>query len=95
MPCTRTVNRGSQYAEKNVSKLWDHIMSKPTAGTYIVDISARQKTRHCKGRIARTAQMEVKFGDFKMNSPRNNPNHKMEVLPNIHMHKHDISVNYP
>lgn len=28
----RTVNRGSRYAEKNVSKLWDYIISKRTAG---------------------------------------------------------------
>jgi len=91
----RTVNRGSRYAEKNVSKLWDHIMSKPSAGTYIVDISARQKTRHCKGRMARTAQMEVKFGDFKMNPPRNNPKHKMEVLPNIHMYAIHVLEMHP
>jgi hypothetical protein len=73
----RTVNRGSRYAEKDVSKLWDHIMSKPAAGYYYVDISAKQKTKHCKGRIARTAKMEVKFGEFKMNPPRNNPKHSL------------------
>ncbi len=36
----RTVNRNSRYAEKNIAKLWDHIMSKPTAGSYTVDICA-------------------------------------------------------
>lgn len=82
----RTVNRGSRYAEKDVSKLWDYIISKPTAGTYSIDISARQKTRHCKGRKPRTAQMEVRFGSFKMNPPRNNPKHKMETLADIHMY---------
>ena len=81
----RTVNRGSRYAEKNVSKLWDYIMSKPTVGFYRIDISGREKTKHCKGRTARVAQMEVKFGDFIMNPPRNNPKHKSEVLPNIKM----------
>jgi hypothetical protein len=91
----RTVNRGSRYAEKNVSKLWDHIMSKPTAGFYIIDISARQKTRHCKGRIARAAQMEVTFGDFKMNPPRNNPKHKTEVLPNIQMYAIHVLERHP
>lgn len=82
----RTVNRGSRYAEKDVQKLWAYIRSKPTAGKYPIDISTRQKTRHCKGRKQRTAQMEVKFGRFKMNPPRNNPKHKMEVLPDIHMY---------
>ena len=82
----RTINRSSRYAEKNVEKLWDHILSKPIAGTYAIDISARQKTRHCKGRKSRKAQMEIKFGSFKMNPPRNHPQHKTEALPNIHMY---------
>lgn len=82
----RTVNRNSRYAEKDVSKLWDYIALQPVAGTYTIDVSARQKTRHCKGRKPRTAQMEVKFGSFKMNPPRNNPKHKMEVLPDIQMY---------
>ncbi len=82
----RTINRASRYAEKDVSKLWDHIISKPTIGTYTIDISARQKTRHCRGRKSRKAEMEVKFGSFEMNAPRNHPKHKIEVLPDIHMH---------
>ncbi len=43
----RTVNRASRYAKKDVSKLWDHIISKPTAGTYTIDISARQCSCYC------------------------------------------------
>lgn len=91
----RTVNRGSRYAEKDISKLWDHIMSKPTAGSYILDISAREKTRHCKGRTARAANMEIKFGDFVMNPPRNNPKHKTEVLPNIKMYAIHVLEMHP
>jgi hypothetical protein len=82
----RTVNKGSRYAEKDVSKLWDYIISKPAGGVYPIDISSRQKTRHCKGREARTAQMDVKFDSFKMNPPRNNPKHKTEALPDIQMY---------
>lgn len=82
----RTVNRKSRYAEKGISKLWDYILSKPTAGSYAIDISARQKTRHCKGRKARTAQMKVKFGVFTMNPPRNNPKYKKEALTDIQMY---------
>ncbi len=54
-------------------------------GLFDQKIFARQKTRHCKGRKPRTAQMEVKFGSFKMNPPRNHPKHKIEALPDIHM----------
>ena len=91
----RTVNRRSRYAEKEVSKLWEHIMSKPTAGSYIVNISAQEKTRHCKGRKARISQMEVRFGGFKMNPPRNNPKHKKELLPNIQMYAIHVHEKHP
>lgn len=91
----RTVNRGSRYAEKDVPKLWDHIMSNPIAGTYTLEITALSKTKHCKGRIPRSAQMEVKFGSFKMNPPRNHPKHKKEVLPNIKMFAIHILEKYP
>ena len=70
-------------------------MSKPTAGSYIVDISAREKTRHCKGRTARAAKMEVKFGGFIMNPPRNNPKHKTEVLPDIEMYAIHVLEMHP
>jgi hypothetical protein len=60
----RTVNRGSRYAEKNVSKLWDHIMSKPTAGFHIVDIAARQKTRHCRGASGENSKNGSKIRRF-------------------------------
>ncbi len=91
----RTVNRASRYAEKDVSKLWDHIISKPTAGIYTIDISARQKSKHCKGRQSRKAEMVVKFGSFEMNPPRNNPKHKMEVLPDIHMYAIHAQERHP
>lgn len=82
----RTINKVSRYAEKNVSKLWDYIISKPIAGEFTIDISGRQKTKHSKERKARTSQMEVKFGSFTMNPPRNNPKHKTETLPDVHMY---------
>lgn len=92
----RTVNRRSRYAEKGVSKLWEFTMSKPRAGTYNIEISARQKTRHCNGRKKRAAQMAVKFSSFKMNPPRNNPKHQIEDLPIIQMYAiHAIEQNPP
>jgi len=82
----RTINRNSRYAEKNVEKLWDYILSKPSAGTYSIDISARKKTKHSKERKSRKAKMEIKFGNFDMNPPRNHPKHKTDTLPDIHMY---------
>jgi hypothetical protein len=82
----RTINKRSRYSEKSGLKLWDHVMSIPTTGTYDLEVTAKTKTRHCKGRKARLAQMEVKFGQFKMNPPRNHLKHKIEALPDIHLY---------
>lgn len=81
----RTINRSSRYAEKEVDKLWDYFASQPDIGSYVVEISERKKMKHCAGRTARSAQMGIKFGEFKMNPPRNNPKHKTEILPDIKM----------
>jgi len=92
----RTVNRGSRYAEKGVAKLWDHLVRQPSAGSYAVHVSGREKTRHCKGRTERTAVMDVKFGTFTMNPPRNHPEHRMSVLPDIEMYAvHVLETNPP
>jgi hypothetical protein len=91
----RTVNRDSRYAEKDVKKLWDHIASQPDAGSYTVDISAVKQTKHHKGRTARTAQMGIKFGPFRMNPPRNNPKHKTETLPDIQLFAIHALEKYP
>ncbi len=40
--------------------------------------------------------MEIKFGNLKMNPPRNHPKHKTEILPNIRMYAiHAIEKNPP
>lgn len=82
----RIVNKSSRYSEISGLKLWDHILSKPTAGTYTIDISTQQKNRHCKGRKSRLAHMEVKHCHFTMNPPRNHPKHKTEALPDIDLY---------
>ena len=82
----RTINRSSRYAEKDVTKLWDFIESQPSSGSYNVEVSGLAKSKHCKKRTARTAELEVKYGCFKMNPPRNNPKHKKEQLPDIQMY---------
>lgn len=91
----RTLNRASRYAEKEVAKLWDHMQRQPEAGSYIVEVSAREKTRHCKGRVARAALMGVKFETFRMNPPRNNPKHGSETLPDIQMYAIHVLEKHP
>ncbi len=82
----RRINCSSRYNEKDVAKLWDYMESQTEAGTYTVEVSAREKGRHCKGRTARVATMSVKFAPFRMNPPRNNPKHGIEALPDIQMY---------
>jgi hypothetical protein len=82
----RRINRCSRYAEKNVTKLWNYMSSQTEAGAYTVEITEREKSRHCKGRVSRSAKMSVKFAPFRMNPPRNNPKHGVEPLPDITMY---------
>ncbi len=82
----RTVNRKSRYAEKDVVKLWDHIGQQPETGAYTIDIPKRTKTKHCKGREARTATVTVRFGSFRFNPPRNHAKHNTDELSDIDMY---------
>lgn len=91
----RTVNRKSRYAEKDVVKLWDHMCQQPIAGSYQIEIPQHSKTKHCEARVARTAVVAVKFGNFTMNPPRNNPKHGDEKLPDIEMHAVHVRESCP
>ena len=82
----RTINRKSRYAEKDVEKLWAHILKQPVSGSYVIEISKRSKTKHAKEREARTAIVSVRFDSFTLNPPRNNIRHNTEKLPDIEMH---------
>ena len=82
----RTVNKKSRYAEKDVAKLWDHVLQQPEAGSYTIDIPKRAKTKHCKARKARTATVTVRFGSVRFNPPRNHPKHDNEELSDIDMY---------
>jgi len=82
----RTINRKSRYAEKGVIKLWDHLRKQPEAGSFTIEIPKRRKTKHCKGRDARTANVTVRFAPFRFNPPRNNTKHNSEQLPDIDMY---------
>jgi len=81
----RTINRKSRYAQKDVTKLWGHLMGKSKAGTYQINIPRKSKSKHCSGRVARTAVVTVRFASFEMNPPRNHAKHKTEDLPNLKM----------
>lgn len=82
----RTVNKTSRYAEKEVEKLREFIERQPLSGTYQVEVSALEKTKHCKGRTARTADIEVRFAKYVLNPPRNHPEHKTGRLSDIDMY---------
>jgi len=81
----RNVNKTSRYAEEGVAKLWDHVCRQPSAGSYQIEIPQRTATKHCKARAARTALLDVRFGEFVMNPPRNHPKHGDERLPDLVM----------
>lgn len=81
----RTVNRRTRYAEKGVSKLWDYMGGQPAAGTCLVEVPRRAKTKRCAERMARTAVVNVSFARFTMNPPRDNAKHRTEELPDIQL----------
>ncbi len=81
----RTINRKSRYAEKDVIKLWDYMLSRPSAGSYEIDIPHKSKSKHSSERFARSAIVTVRFGAFQLNAPRNHPKQKVEPLPDIEM----------
>lgn len=81
----RTVNRRTRYAEKGVAKLWDYMGRQPAAGTCLVEVPRRAKTKHCGEREPRTAVVNVSFARFTMNPPRNNAKHRTEELPDIQL----------
>lgn len=92
----RTINKEGRYANKDSVKLWGYIESQPTAGSYAVNVCAVKQTKTNKGRTARKAEMNMKFGTFKMNPPQNNPAHKVEVLPDIQLYAvHALEKNPP
>lgn len=81
----RTINRNSRYAEKEVEKLWEHMLQQPEVGSYTIDVPRKPETKHCKEREARTAAVTVRFASFRLNPPRNNVKHNKEPLPDIDM----------
>lgn len=81
----RTVNRKKRW-EQDVVKLWDLLESQNSSGSYTVEVSARVKKGHCKGRIGRSAEIDIKFTSFKMNPPKGNPKHGTQALPDVTMY---------
>lgn len=81
----RTINRKSRYAEKSVTKLWEHLREKSEAGTYQVDVPRKSKSKYCSERLQRKAVVTIRFASFQMNPPRNHVKHKTETLANVEM----------
>lgn len=76
----RTVNKNSVYSKKSGDKLWSLAKKIPCQGEVEVAIPARDN------KPSRTAILELRFGDFIMNPPKNNIKRKTEKLPNLKLH---------
>jgi hypothetical protein len=73
----RVVNKKSTYSGKGGQRLWDVAKSFICKGEIKVTIPARND------KAARTALLEIRFGSFIMNPPKNNIKRRTEKLPNL------------
>jgi len=73
----RNVNKASIYTKKNKQKLWDVVEDMPCTGSITIEVPAKNN------QPARIVNLDIKFGEFMMNPPRNNIKNRTEVLPNI------------
>ena len=63
----RAVNKRSPYQKQDVVKLRQHLAEQEVAGSYSLALPAIKKTKHNKGREERVAQLELRYGSFKLN----------------------------
>jgi hypothetical protein len=82
----RGINKKSRYAEKDVVRLWSFMRDRPIAGTKTIEIPERKATPHAKARTARTATLNIKFGAFVFNPPRNNIAYRHSQPTNLAMY---------
>ncbi len=76
----RAINKRSRYSEEDHLKLWDFMIRQPVSGKFDVEVPA--KDNH----PARIATVELKFGSFTFNPPRNIIKYSTGDLPNLKMH---------
>ena len=81
----RDVNKKSKYAEKGVAKLWGLMESRPVEDAFEVEVSLKSSDKHGAEREARTAKLELRYGSFKLNAPRNHIKGRGERLPDLPM----------
>lgn len=62
----RVINKVKRYSKKKSQKLWSVVENFPCQGTISIKIPARNN------KPSRVATLEVRFGEFTMNLPRNN-----------------------
>lgn len=82
----RKVNRNSSSPKNKGVYLLELIKSQPKSGSYILEIPEIKKTTKSAGRIARTAEMEVKHCAFTMNPPTQIPQGQAEKMSDIKMY---------
>ena len=70
----RVINRTSLYSKQKSPKLWDFIENLPCQGTIEVKIPASNN------KPSRNAKLEIRYGEFTMNIPRNHYKSKKKNL---------------
>ena len=87
----REINKKSRYSTQDKQKkICGVVESFWCAGKIVVEVSGRDN------KPARTAHLEVRFGQFMMHPSRNNVRHKTEKLPNLTLYATlVIEINVP
>jgi hypothetical protein len=85
----RKVNKTSIYSKKSGEKLWNLMQRTPAQGVIQVNIPARDNTP------SRKAVLEVRFNNFMINRPKNNPNSKTKKLPDLKLNAVYVSEKSP
>jgi hypothetical protein len=66
----RSINKRSMYTRKDTERLWSYMDQQTVCGSYYVDVQETKNKRTKNGHDARIAHVEVKYGNFTLNSPR-------------------------
>jgi hypothetical protein len=76
----RSINRASLYSEQPAERLQSYLRSLPSKGEIKVEIPAKDECPH------RVATLDISFGAFTMNPPRNIFHPNKQELPDLQLH---------
>lgn len=75
----RTINKIYRHGESSNDQLWSFVQRLPSQGTIEVKIPARDQ------KPARIATLQLRFGSFTLNPPRNHMRRKAKDLPDLRL----------